>query len=34
VLTLKHDEQSATKADIADLAQQLRRLEGLLRAAR
>jgi uncharacterized membrane protein YcaP (DUF421 family) len=30
VLTLKHDEQSATKADIADLAQQVRRLERFL----
>ena len=34
VLSLKHDEQSATKANIADLAQQLRRLEGLLSTER
>jgi uncharacterized membrane protein YcaP (DUF421 family) len=30
VLTLKHDEQSSTKGDIAALADQLRRLEALL----
>jgi uncharacterized membrane protein YcaP (DUF421 family) len=32
VLTLKRDEQSATKADIAELAEQLRQLKALLTA--
>jgi uncharacterized membrane protein YcaP (DUF421 family) len=34
VLTLKHDEQSSTKRDIADLADQLRRVEALLAEGR
>ena len=33
VLTLKHAEQSATKADIAELTERLRRIEELLGAA-
>jgi uncharacterized membrane protein YcaP (DUF421 family) len=33
VLSLKHAEQSATKGDVADLRDQLSRIEGLLRAA-
>ena len=33
VLTLKHSEQSATKADIADVAARLSRIEALLGAA-
>jgi uncharacterized membrane protein YcaP (DUF421 family) len=32
VLTLKHDEQSATKSDIATLTRQLRELESLIAA--
>ena len=34
VLTLKHAEQGATKADIADLGDRLARIEHLLQAAR
>jgi hypothetical protein len=34
VLTLKAAEQGATKADVAELASRLGRIENLLRAAR
>ena len=34
VLTLKRDEQSATKADIAELTEQLHQLKALLLARR
>ena len=34
ILTLKHAEQGATKADIADLGDRLGRIERLLQAAR
>jgi uncharacterized membrane protein YcaP (DUF421 family) len=33
VLSLKHDEQSATKADVASLREQLSKIESLLRKA-
>jgi uncharacterized membrane protein YcaP (DUF421 family) len=34
VLTLKHDEQSATKADIAEVTEELHQLKALLVARR